>query len=206
MQEAVSTREMTGSASAGGGRARAVYVLYLVGLVFWPVAIVGVVVAYLDNSADLGGGGARPPPVPDPHRRDRRVSNGLIGFASSCNFAIGLNRIALVAIFGLLVPLLSPGRGCLLLVLLFAIVSAADCVGWDQFLPYVVPEHDMPGCWMLLTALLVWGLFWWTKRCLGGLRYLWPGRSRIQIREPGCGEAARLLLGSGETEAGGGDP
>ena len=158
MQEAVSTREVTGSASAGGGRARAVYVLYLVGLVFWPVAIVGVAVAYLDRVLEEEAPG---------HRRFqiRTVGIGVfqwvIGFAVLA-LAIGLNRIAFI--FGLL-PLLSPVAGLLPLLWFQQLV-------WMGPVPAVAFQNMTWWLLVLLTALLVWGLFWWTKRCLGGLRCL----------------------------------
>ena len=161
MQEAVSTREVTGSASAGGGRARAVYVLYLVGLVFWPVAIVGVVMAYLDSSADELAPG---------HRRlqIRTFWIGILHWASGfVVLATSYSFDPLVAIVGFLVPFLTP-VGCLMLVLLFAIMSLL--IVWEGTSGMLF--DPIAWLWMPLAALLVWGLIWWTKRCVRGLHYL----------------------------------
>lgn len=161
MQEAVSAREVTGSASVSSGRTKAIYVLYLVGLVFWPVAIVGVVMAYLDSSADELALG---------HRRlqIRTFWIGILHWASGfVVLATSYSFNPLVVVVGFLVPFLTP-VGCLMLVLLFAIVS----------LPIVWAGPSGGGfdpiAWlsMPLAALLIWGLIWWTKRCVRGLRYL----------------------------------
>lgn len=144
-----------------------VYALYLGGLVFGPLAVVGAAVAYLDRTA-----GERAPV----HRRFQIRTAGIGMF----QWAVGF--VVLVLLIGFDSITSNPG----LVLLLLSPVACLALLLWVQQYVWMVPvpvvrmapapsapfEH-MPGLLLvLLTALLLWGLFWWTKRCLRGLRCL----------------------------------
>ena len=148
------------SSKQTGAMTRTVYMLYLVGLVVWPVAIVGIVLVYLDKPADG---------LALSHRRlhVRTFWIGLLYWASCFLVLIVLSLLDLFATALGLVAFVTP-LGCLALVVMSAVLllpmvwtqppdMLSSPIGW-QSIPFAV--------------LLVWSLFWWTKRCVKGLRYL----------------------------------
>ncbi len=150
-----------------------IYILYLAGIVTGLLALIGVIIAYVSRNDSDGWA--------NDHRslQIRTFWIGAlywgVGFAALA-FAVVLDPwlffipvpgpfslIVLVAMF--VGPWLSP-VACLLFLAWVQLVTwtKMDSVKSIQSLEWWL--------WTLLTALLVWGLFWWTKRCVRGLRYL----------------------------------
>lgn len=150
--------QRNGILPASGGNAKIVYILYLAGLVFWPAAVVGVVTVYLDRASEAAA-------LAHPRFQLRTVGIGLfqwaVGFAI---LALSINFSPIVPVLGLL-PLLSPVASLALLLWMHALVLTAP-------VPAAALQHMAWWLLVLLLALLLWGLFWWTKRCLRGLRCL----------------------------------